>query len=52
MPRHYYTNSLGSLDWRYSVREALKLSSKVLFDNPTATQNLEAFIKQAIAARS
>ncbi|MHC5769415.1 MAG: hypothetical protein ACYTXI_28135 [Nostoc sp.] len=42
----------GDIDWRYSVREALKLSSKVLFDNPTATQNLEAFIKQAIAARN
>ncbi len=40
------------IDWRYSVREALKLSSNVLFDNPTATQNLEAFIKQAIAARN
>ncbi|WP_448274287.1 O-linked N-acetylglucosamine transferase family protein [Nostoc sp. DSM 114160] len=40
------------IDWRYSVREALKLSSNVLFDNPTATQNLEAFIKHAIAARS
>ncbi|MEH2443466.1 O-linked N-acetylglucosamine transferase, SPINDLY family protein [Nostoc sp.] len=37
------------IDWRSSVREALKLSINVLFDNPTATQNLEAFIKQAIA---
>ncbi|OUL28866.1 hypothetical protein [Nostoc sp. 106C] len=37
------------LDWRYSIREALKLSINVLFDNPTATQNLEAFLKQAIA---
>lgn len=42
----------GDIDWRYSVREALKLSSKVLFDNPTATQNLEAFIKQAIALKN
>ncbi|MEH2250669.1 O-linked N-acetylglucosamine transferase, SPINDLY family protein [Nostoc sp.] len=40
-----------NIDWRYSVREALKLSLNVLFDNPTATQNLEAFIKQAIALR-
>ncbi|MEH2264844.1 O-linked N-acetylglucosamine transferase, SPINDLY family protein [Nostoc sp.] len=39
------------IDWRSSVREALKLSINVLFDNPTATQNLEAFIKQAIALR-
>ncbi|MEH1911368.1 O-linked N-acetylglucosamine transferase, SPINDLY family protein [Nostoc sp.] len=39
------------IDWRYSVREAMKLSINVLFDNPTATQNLEAFIKQAIALR-
>lgn len=38
------------IDWRSSVREALKLSINVLFDNPTATQNLEAFIKQAIAS--
>ncbi|MCW5317475.1 hypothetical protein GTQ43_27805 [Nostoc sp. KVJ3] len=38
------------IDWRSSVREALKLSTNVLFDNPTATQNLEAFIKQAIAS--
>ncbi|MEH2218183.1 MAG: glycosyl transferase family 1 [Nostoc sp.] len=37
------------IDWRSSVREALKLSINVLFDNPAATQNLEAFIKQAIA---
>ncbi|MEH2065456.1 MAG: hypothetical protein V7K50_24885 [Nostoc sp.] len=40
------------IDWRYSVREALKLSINLLFDNPTATQNLEAFIKKAIALRS
>jgi predicted O-linked N-acetylglucosamine transferase (SPINDLY family) len=39
------------IDWRSSVREALKLPINVLFDNPTATQNLEAFIKQAIALR-
>ncbi|MBN3899521.1 MAG: hypothetical protein HWQ41_30925 [Nostoc sp. NOS(2021)] len=39
------------IDWRYSVCEALKLSINLLFDNPTATQNLEAFIKQAIALR-
>jgi predicted O-linked N-acetylglucosamine transferase (SPINDLY family) len=39
------------IDWRASVREALKLSINVLFDNPTATQNLETFIKQAIALR-
>ncbi len=37
-------------DWRYSIRKALKLSLSVLFDNPTATQNLEAFLKQAIAS--
>ncbi|MEH2195532.1 MAG: glycosyl transferase family 1 [Nostoc sp.] len=37
------------IDWRSSIREALKLSINVLFDNPTPTQNLEAFIKQAIA---
>ncbi|MEH2159498.1 MAG: glycosyl transferase family 1 [Nostoc sp.] len=39
------------IDWRSSIREALKLSINILFDNPTATQNLEAFIKQAIALR-
>ncbi|MBE9000693.1 MULTISPECIES: hypothetical protein [unclassified Nostoc] len=39
------------IGWRFSVREALKLSTNVLFDNPTATQNLETFIKQAIAWR-
>lgn len=39
------------IDWRSSVCEALKLAINVLFDNPTATQNLEAFIKQAIALR-
>ncbi|BAY13709.1 O-linked N-acetylglucosamine transferase, SPINDLY family protein [Calothrix sp. NIES-2098] len=38
-------------DWRYSVRQALKRSINVLFDNPTATQNLETFLQQAIALR-
>ncbi|MDZ8052822.1 MAG: glycosyl transferase family 1 [Aulosira sp. ZfuVER01] len=40
------------LDWRYSVRQALKRSIDVLFDNPTATQNLETFLQQAIALRT
>lgn len=40
-----------NIDWRYSVREALKVSINLLVDNPTPTQNLEAFIKQAIALR-
>ncbi|BAY25383.1 group 1 glycosyl transferase [Calothrix sp. NIES-2100] len=39
------------IDWRYSVRQALKLSSNVLFDNPTATQHLETFFQQAIALK-
>lgn len=39
------------IDWRNSIRESLKLSLDTLFDNPSATQNLEAFFKQAIALR-
>lgn len=37
------------LQWRNSIREAMKRSASGLFDNPEATRNLEAFLKQAIA---
>lgn len=37
-------------DWRRSIRDALQQSASVLFDNPTRTRDLEAFLRQAVEA--
>ena len=39
---------LADSTWRQAVRDALRQAVPMLFDNPTATRNLEAFLKQAV----
>ncbi|MEN9216249.1 MAG: hypothetical protein Q6K90_02860 [Gloeomargarita sp. HHBFW_bins_162] len=36
-------------NWRAVIRDMMKQTSSVLFENPTATRNLERFIKKALA---
>lgn len=35
-------------DWRHSIREAMRQSASVLFDNPACTRDLESFLQQAV----